>query len=93
VFDPFKDFETSGYLRNKFAEKDPQIVQELEHQMFRVSLDEAIAYLAKRRSALRYEDFLAVWMATAAPCWWSTASYAIEPASASNGTARVSQTT
>jgi len=30
VFDPFKDFETSGYLRNKFAEKDPQIVQELE---------------------------------------------------------------
>jgi fido (protein-threonine AMPylation protein) len=41
AFDPFKDFETSGYLRNKFAEKDPQIVQELEHQMFRASLDEA----------------------------------------------------
>jgi len=60
VFDPFKDFETSGYLRNKFAEKDPQIVQELEHQMFRASLDEAITHLAKRRGALRYEDFLAV---------------------------------
>ena len=60
MFDPFKDFETSGYLRNKFAEKDPQIVQELEHQMFRASLDEAITYLAKRRGALRYEDFLAV---------------------------------
>ena len=50
MFDPFKDFETSGYLRNKFAEKNPQIVQELEHQMFRVSLDEAITHLAKRRS-------------------------------------------
>lgn len=60
MFDPFKDFETSGYLRNKFSEKDPQIVQQLEHEMFRVGLDEAIAYLAKRRSALRYEDFLAV---------------------------------
>jgi len=60
VFDPFKDFETSGYLRNKFAEKDPLIVQELEHQMFRASLDEAIAYLKKRKGALSYEDFLAI---------------------------------
>lgn len=60
MFDPFNDFETAGYLRNKFAEKDPQIVQELEHQMFRASLDEAIAHLAKRRGALRYEEFLSV---------------------------------
>lgn len=60
MFDPFNDFETAGYLRNKFAEKDPQIVQELEHQMFRASLDEAIANLAKRRGALRYEEFLSV---------------------------------
>jgi len=60
VFDPFKDFETAGYLRNKFNEKDPQIVQELEHQMFRSSLDEAITHLAKRRGTLCYEDFLAV---------------------------------
>ena len=34
MFDPFKDFETAGYLRNKFAERDLEIVQELEHQMF-----------------------------------------------------------
>jgi cell filamentation protein len=60
VFDPFKDFETAGYLRNQFAEKDLHIVQELEHQMFRASLDDAIAHLAKRRGALRYDDFLAV---------------------------------
>ena len=46
MFDPFRDFETAGYLRNKFVEKDPQIVQELEHQMFRASLDEAIAHLS-----------------------------------------------
>lgn len=60
MFDPFKDFETAGYLRNKFAERDLEIVQELEHQMFRASLDEAIAHLARRRGALRYEDFLGV---------------------------------
>ena len=60
MFDPFKDFEQAGYLRNRYGEKDPQIVQELEHQLFRASLDEAITHLAKRRGALRYEDFLAV---------------------------------
>ena len=60
MFDPFNDFEASGYLRNRFAEKDPQIVQELEHQMFRANLDDAITYLASRRDPLRYEDFLAV---------------------------------
>ena len=43
MFDPFKDFETAGYLRNKFAEKDPQIIQEMEHQMFRPGLGETIA--------------------------------------------------
>lgn len=59
MFDPFKDFAQAGYLRNRYAEKDPQIVQELEHQLFRATLDEAIAYLAKRQ-ALAYEDFLAV---------------------------------
>lgn len=52
MFDPFKDFETAGYLRNKFAEKDPQIVQELEHQMFRASLDEAIAPPGRESSIL-----------------------------------------
>lgn len=43
MFDPFKDFETAGYLRNRFAEKDPQIIQEMEHQMFRPGLGETIA--------------------------------------------------
>jgi len=52
VFDPFKDFETSGYLRNKFAEKDPQIVQELEHQMFRVSLGRSHRILGETAKCL-----------------------------------------
>ncbi len=59
MFDPFRDFEQAGYLRNRFAEKDTQIVQELEHQLFRANLNEAIAHLSKRRR-LGYEDFLAV---------------------------------
>lgn len=59
MFDPFKDFEQAGYLRNRYGEKDLQIVQELEHQLFRAGLDQAIAHLAKRRR-LGYDDFLAV---------------------------------
>jgi len=59
MFDPFKDFAQAGYLRNRYGEKDPRIVQELEHQLFRAGLEEAIAHLAKRR-ALGYEDFLQV---------------------------------
>lgn len=59
MFDPFKDFEQAGYLRNRYGEKDPEIVQELEHQLFRAGLDEAIAHLSACR-AVGYEDFLAV---------------------------------
>lgn len=59
MFDPFKDFAKAGYLRNRFGEKDSKIVQELEHQLFRASLDDAITYLAKRKS-VTYEDFLEV---------------------------------
>ena len=59
MFDPFKDFGQAGYLRNLYGEKDPQIVRELEHTMFRAGLDEALGHVAKRRT-LGYEDFLAV---------------------------------
>ncbi len=59
MFDPFKDFAQAGYLRNRYREKDPAIVQELEHQLFRANLNEAIAFLSKRRT-LGYTDFLAV---------------------------------
>ncbi|QMV13532.1 Fic/DOC family protein [Vibrio spartinae] len=59
MFDPFNDFEQSGYLRNLYGEKDPEIVRELEHTMFRAGLDDALAYLEKR-DILCYEDFLEV---------------------------------
>lgn len=59
MFDPFKDFEQAGYLRNVYQEKDPEIVRELEHTMFRSGLDEALVHVAKRRT-LVYDDFLAV---------------------------------
>ncbi|MBV8046824.1 MAG: Fic family protein [Paludibacterium sp.] len=59
MFDPFKDFDQVGYLRNRFEEKDPEIIRELEHTMFRAGLDEALTYVAKRKT-LVYGDFLAV---------------------------------
>ena len=59
VFDPFMDFAQAGCLRNRFGEKDPKIVQELEHQFFRASVDDAIAYLSKRE-VLGYAHFLEV---------------------------------
>lgn len=49
MFDPFKDFEQAGYLRNRYGEKDPKIVQELEHQLFRAGLGEALTHLARCR--------------------------------------------
>ncbi|GHU05546.1 hypothetical protein FACS1894158_08690 [Betaproteobacteria bacterium] len=59
MFDPFKDYEQVGYLRNRYGEKDPSIVCELEHTLFRAGLGEALGYLAKRRT-LTYADFLEV---------------------------------
>lgn len=59
MFDPFRDFAQVGYLRNRYGEKDPGIVQELEHQLFRAGLDEAIAYLAEC-AIISYQDFLKV---------------------------------
>ncbi len=59
MFDPFKDFEQAGYLRNLFKEKDPEIVRELEHTMFRAGLDDAIDYLSHQKR-ITYQDFLAI---------------------------------
>ena len=59
VFDPFSDFAANGYLQNKFKEKDPSIIRELEHTMFRAGLDDALRYLSTREK-LTYGDFLEV---------------------------------
>ena len=59
VFDPFSDFETSGYLQNKFKVKDLRVIRELEHTMFRAGLDDALRYLSTKEQ-LTYRDFLEV---------------------------------
>lgn len=57
TFDPFGDFETRGYLRNKFAEKDPAIIKRLEHSSFLEGVAEAFNYLASIRHP-SYKDVL-----------------------------------
>lgn len=59
MFDPFKDFDAKGYLRNVVGEKDLNIVKQLEHDLFTANLAEAMAYLAKKRT-ITYRDFLQV---------------------------------
>ncbi|MGC5700737.1 Fic family protein [Pseudomonas sp. NFXW11] len=58
-FDPFGDFETAGYLRNVQGLKDPVEVKETEHFIFELSIEEALAYLAKKRP-LDYDAILEV---------------------------------
>lgn len=58
-FDPFGDFETRGYLRNFFREKDPNIIKHLEHSSFVASVPEAFKYLGSIRH-LSYDDVLRI---------------------------------
>lgn len=57
TFDPFRDFETQGYLRNVEKEKDLAIVKRLEHASFLTGIDDAFVALTKR-GQLGYEDVL-----------------------------------
>ncbi|WP_423708718.1 Fic/DOC family protein [Undibacterium sp. WLX3042] len=59
MFDPFKDFDAAGYLRNFEGEKDLSIVKVIEHDLFRANLPEAVAYLARQKN-LTYLNFLKV---------------------------------
>lgn len=59
MFDPFKDFETAGYLRNFEREKDLDIVKVAEHELFRANLPDAVAYLGRLKN-LTYPNFLHV---------------------------------
>jgi len=59
VFDPFKDFDSAGYLRNRLGEKDPRIIRRVEHEVFARHCGEAMAFLSGRQS-ITYADFLAV---------------------------------
>lgn len=57
IFDPFGDFETRGYLRNVFGDKDPETVKRQEHQAFRLRVGEAFNALGGAPS-LNYQDVL-----------------------------------
>jgi cell filamentation protein len=57
TFDPFNDFETRGYLRNLFEEKDPVIIKHLEHSSFVADISEAFKYLSSIQR-LSYSDVL-----------------------------------
>lgn len=59
MFDPFKDFESKGYLRNVVGEKDLNLVKQLEHDLFTANLADAMGYLTKKRT-ITYDDFLQV---------------------------------
>lgn len=59
MFDPFRDFSTAGYLRNKHKEQDARIVKNIEHAVFARHLPEAMKHLA-RKKVIAYEDFLTV---------------------------------
>lgn len=55
-FDPFGDFETAGYLQNSLQLKDPTEIKESEHLSFELSIEDALAYLAKKKPI----DYVAV---------------------------------
>jgi cell filamentation protein len=59
MFDPFKDFESAGYLRNKHKEKDARIVKSIEHELFIRHLSKAVQHLSSRKR-ITYDDFLMV---------------------------------
>ncbi len=59
MFDPFKDFETAGYLRNTFQVKDAEQVKRIEHDLFLANLPDALAFMASC-TQITYADFAEV---------------------------------
>lgn len=59
IFDPFRDFETRGYLRNSLNEKNLVLVKEAEQDLFQANLPQAFHYLSLC-DVLGYHDFLKV---------------------------------
>ena len=59
MFDPFNDFVTAGYLRNRFQEKDFRIIKQIEHEVVVRNAPVAQQRLAGKTEVL-YSDFLTV---------------------------------
>ena len=59
MFDPFKDFESSGYLRNTHQVKDAEVVKRIENDLFLANLPDALKFLSLKKQ-ITYADFLRV---------------------------------
>jgi cell filamentation protein len=60
VFDPFGDYATRGYLRNRLGISDLDDIKVLEHANFRSNLEEALGHLRSVKGPIRYAHFLKV---------------------------------
>jgi cell filamentation protein len=60
VFDPFGDFASEGYLRNKMKLKVLGEIKVLEHTFFEAHIEEALAYLRRIHGDIGYKHFLEV---------------------------------
>ena len=59
MFDPFRDFDVAGYLRNVRKDKNEADIKHFEHNLFRANIDVALQHLAGQE-ILAYRDFLEV---------------------------------
>ncbi|MGQ8817453.1 Fic/DOC family protein [Serratia sp. NA_13] len=59
IFDPFGDFDTSGYLQNSLALKEPDEIKRAEHLSFELSIEDALSYLAQT-NPINYQSVLQV---------------------------------
>lgn len=59
VFDPFGDFATLGYLRNRRGDTDPRVVKAAEHNFFEAYIEDALGHL-EACGDVTYADFLEV---------------------------------
>jgi len=60
MFDPFGDYESEGYLRNKLKEKDLRVIKRIEHDFFEANIEEALNFINKIHGNIIYKDFLKV---------------------------------
>lgn len=60
MFDPFKDFDQVGYLRNVDRLKDLDEVKLQEHAFFLANVEGALARLRRVRGPIEYQHFLSI---------------------------------
>ena len=60
MFDPFGDYESEGYLRNKLKEKDLRVIKRIEHDFFEANIEKALSFISKIHRNIIYDDFLKV---------------------------------